>query len=273
MMQCIRLTLAEEGVRGFYKGMQSPLAGEGFFNAVQFLVYGASKRMLLTRTEGFGVPRELAAAPPGGPPVAAAAPPGPRSDLTIGEYFAAGALTGFASSFVECPIDLFKSQLQTQIFRSTPEFTTFPQAVAHALHLNGPAGLWQGLSGTFVRTIPATACYFGVYELTKQLQVAPGQSKQDLGPGELLLAGGCGGMAYWLSSFPMDTVKSSMQGDAMRRSERRYNGWIDCARKLYVEGGVGRFWRGIAPCLIRSFPANAACFYAYERSLAFMDKL
>ena len=79
MMDCVRLTLKEEGVRGFYKGMQSPLAGEGFFNAAQFLCYGAAKRMLLENNTQSG-----AVFAPGGPAAA------PRVDLTISEYFIAG---------------------------------------------------------------------------------------------------------------------------------------------------------------------------------------
>ena len=40
MLQCVRATLAKEGLSGFYSGMSSPLAGEALFNAVQFLSYG-----------------------------------------------------------------------------------------------------------------------------------------------------------------------------------------------------------------------------------------
>ena len=52
-------------------------------------------------------------------------------------------------------------------------------------------------------------------------------------------------------------VKSAMQTDAVRPSERQYSGMVDCARKLYQhEGGVARFYRGFTPCLLRSVPAN-----------------
>jgi solute carrier family 25 carnitine/acylcarnitine transporter 20/29 len=272
MLSCMRLTLREEGIRGFYKGMQSPLAGEGFFNAVQFLVYGASKRWLLSRNEGFGVPQLPTVAAPGG----ARAPltlSNTRTDLSIIEYFMAGGLTGFACSFVETPIDLFKSQLQTQIFHPQPAFTTFPQSLAYVWRIGGIRGCFQGMGATFLRTIPASACYFGVYEWVKSLLVKPGKGKESLGETDLLLAGGCGGTAYWLSSFPADNVKSSIQADEPRKSQRKFRNVWDCARQLYAEGGVRRFYRGLTPCLIRSFPANAACFYAYEKSLQFMDRI
>lgn len=268
MASCVRLTLREEGVRGFYKGMQSPLAGEGFFNAVQFLVYGASKRMLLERTEGLGVPASLPAplSAPGGPRIATA-----RSELSIPEYFMAGAITGFACTFVETPIDLFKSQLQTQIFRASPAFTTFPQCVGYIWRASRIRGCFQGMTATFLRTVPASACYFGTYEAAKAAMLAPGQLKADLGPLQLLGAGGCGGVAYWLSSFPADSVKSAMQSDAVHRKDRQYASTLDCIGQMWREGGVRRFYRGLAPCLIRSFPANAACFFAYEKALAWLQ--
>ncbi len=39
---------------------------------------------------------------------------------------------------------------------------------------------------------------------------------------------------------------------------------MDAAVKLWAEGGVKRYTAGLAPCLARSFPANAAGFAIYE---------
>lgn len=256
MLQCMRLTWRQEGVRGYYKGMQSPLAGEGFFNAAQFFFYGHSRRMLLERANA-NLPAGVAQ----------------RTDLTVGEYFLAGGLTGFFSSFVENPIDLFKCQLQTQYVRPVPLFTTFAQCISYVMRVNGVRGAFQGLSATFLRTTPASACYFGVYEASKRAMLAPGQSKDDLAPHKLLMAGGLAGVAYWLSCFPADSIKSAMQADEINPAQRRFRGIMDCARQLYAEGGVPRFFNGLAPCLLRSFPANAACFFAYERALSMLQRI
>lgn len=37
-----------------------------------------------------------------------------------------------------------------------------------------------------------------------------------------------------------------------------------CAIQIYRDGGIRGFYPGYAPSLMRSFPANAACFLAYE---------
>ncbi len=47
---------------------------------------------------------------------------------------------------------------------------------------------------------------------------------------------------------------------------------MDAAAKLWAEGGVKRFSAGLAPCLARSFPANAVGFAVYEWTKATVDK-
>lgn len=73
-------------------------------------------------------------------------------------------------------------------------------------------------------------------------------------------------LSYWAFNYPADVIKSAMQGDAIKRSERQYKGFVDAARQLYAQGGMPRFFRGYAPCMLRAFPANAACFFAYEKT-------
>ena len=69
--------------------------GNMIFNAVQFLTYGQMKQII-----------------------------GHGEILTLPQTFLAGAFTGVAVSFVETPMDLFKSQLQVQIIRAkdNPEY-------------------------------------------------------------------------------------------------------------------------------------------------------
>lgn len=92
-VDCVRKTVQWEGLGGFYKGVASPLVGNALFNAVQFLGYGQAKKLV---------------AGPGGNP----------DNLTVPQYFQVGLLTGALVAFVESPIDLFKSQVQSQIFEA-----------------------------------------------------------------------------------------------------------------------------------------------------------
>lgn len=71
-------------------------------------------------------------------------------------------------------------------------------------------------------------------------------------------------MAYWGFTFPADVIKSSMQTDAIDPKERKYRGIVDCARQIYQTKGIRGFFRGFTPCMVRSFPSNAVCFFGYE---------
>ena len=74
------------------------------------------------------------------------------------------------------------------------------QSCSFIWRAGGVRGCFQikGMSVTFLRTVPASACYFGVYEAVKSALVKPAQRRDELRPDELLMAGRCGG--YWLSS-------------------------------------------------------------------------
>jgi len=47
----------------------------------------------------------------------------------------------------------------------------------------------------------------------------------------------------------------------------RYAGMRGAARAIYAEAGIAGFFKGFAPCVLRAFPANAACFLALEVAL------
>ncbi len=70
--------------------------------------------------------------------------------------------------------------------------------------------------------------------------------------------GGLAGIAFWLPWYPIDVIKSTLQGDSYLKANRKHHGFFDAARQVYARGGVKAFYRGFLPCMLRSFPANAA---------------
>lgn len=62
----------------------------------------------------------------------------------------------------------------------------------------------------------------------------------------------------------MDVIKTRMQTDSL--TNPRYKGVVHCAQKIVAEEGLRSMFRGLSPCLVRAFPANAAAFYIFELS-------
>lgn len=93
---CFKTIVREEGFRGLYKGVNSPLMGVGVCNAILFSTNGHFRRMF----QGDNATRPL----------------------TLSEIATAGAFTGVVMSFFSCPMELLKVMLQTQ--RQKPTFTS-----------------------------------------------------------------------------------------------------------------------------------------------------
>lgn len=92
-LDCFKKTLKWEGVKGFYSGIWSPLAGQMFFRATSFATFHNTalllQRMSGNIPSGFGSLNELET-------VAYV-----DNVRTANTLLVAGAVTGFAISFVE----------------------------------------------------------------------------------------------------------------------------------------------------------------------------
>lgn len=131
------------------------------------------------------------------------------------------------------------------------------------LKTNGLRGPFQGITATICRNFLGVSAYFFVYEATK-MYMAGDKPVSSLSPMKVMLAGGIGGIGYWILSYPFDVIKSAMQCDAVNKNERAYKNTVHCAKTLWAQGGMARYTAGLSPCLARAFPANAVGFLLYE---------
>lgn len=252
LADCFIKTMKWEGVGGLYKGVGSPIVGQMFFRAVLFTSYYQFAALI-------------------------AGPERAGKRLTHPEYYLIGGMTGFVAAFAESPIDLFKTKMQIQIIRSKSGGTVQYRNVFHAgyviVRTHGVRGAYQGLSATCLRNTPACAVYFGFYELLKDTLIPPGVPVDSVPAWAVFVSAGTAGFLYWFLTYPTDVIKSSMQSDESDKSQRKFRGIVDCAKKLYLtEGGWKRFFRGFSPCLLRAVPANATMWFVVERIRKVLDR-
>ncbi|EGD79686.1 hypothetical protein PTSG_10670 [Salpingoeca rosetta] len=233
-LDCVHKTWAQEGISGFYKGVTSPLAGQMFFRATLFFSFGQSTRLLQWLREENG------------------------QRLPALHYFAAGAMTGAAAAMVESPIDLFKSQVQTDIHRKTAMRRSVLDVARECVRTNGVIrGPYQALHATLLRNIPANAVYFGCFEYGRTLGARHLNYKVDDLPVLFNFAcGGIAGLMYWVTTYPTDVLKSVLMSDAIDPAQRRHPTYAAAARYIHSSFGVAGFYRGFATCCARAVIAN-----------------
>lgn len=235
-LDCVRTTFKKDGLRGFYAGITSPLIGQIVFRSASFGTFHHTVG-ILEKQGGEG-----------------------DSNSKYLNIMISGSVTGAIISFIESPIDLVKTKLQIQVFNSEntkPLYNGLYSCTKHMIKADGVKAMYQGLSGTIIRNIPANALFFPVNEIVKcKLSEYEGVSIKHLSVSSRLLAGACAGLGYWATTYPLDIVKSTMQ--SMNHADRL--GWVDTVKYIYSNGGIKSFFRGFTPCVLRAVPACAAMF-------------
>jgi len=237
LVDCFKKTIKWEGLSGLYKGVQSPLIGAIFFRVTMFLSFGEAKRFFSQNG---------------------------KRKMNIIEYYYCGSIAWGSGVIVECPIDLFKTQMQIQIIRSksipnfVPEFSGIIDCFKKVIKTNGIKGAYQGIVPHLLRNIPAGAVHLGTFEWLRLIYA----DKYNVPVSQLpfsitMFAGSVGGILFWLLFYPFDVLKSTIQGDSPFKEKRKYHGLLDAINKLYAEGGSKRFFKGLSPCMLRAIPANS----------------
>ncbi|XP_041132696.1 mitochondrial basic amino acids transporter [Polyodon spathula] len=236
---CFQSIVRQESVLGLYKGIGSPMMGLTFINAIVFGVQGNVMRQL-----------------------------GQDSPLN---HFLAGSAAGTIQCIICCPMELAKTRMQMQ---GTGEYKSKRKHYKNSLDClvriyrkEGVRGINRGMLTTLARETPAFGFYFLTYDcLTRSLGCEPDDPY--IIP-KLLFAGGMSGTASWLSTYPVDVIKSRLQADGVG-GVPQYNGILDCVQQSYRKEGWRVFTRGLTSTLLRAFPVNAATFATVTLFLMYM---
>ncbi|KAI8319502.1 mitochondrial carrier [Martensiomyces pterosporus] len=246
-MDAVRKTIQNDGFSGFYKGTTTPLVGVGLCVSIQFLVMEHMKRTF-SRING--------------------TPSGQTPSFTPSQLYIAGATAGIANSIVSGPVEHIRVRLQVQTAGTAAQYKGPLDCIGHIYRNFGWSGIYKGQVPTIIREFNGYGMYFLAYEALVQRTIGQtGKSRSELSSGLVCLYGAAAGFAMWLTSYPIDVIKSKIQTDGFAGEGRKYNGSVDCAKKILKHEGFKGFFRGIAPCLLRAAPANAATFIGFEMAM------
>ena len=226
--------------------MLAPAAGITFQNGIVFCVQRTTAALLQ---------------PQGGP-------------ITVTNSVLGGITAGFFQSFILSPVELVRLRMQLQGIGKWEVFFEYnghrcsPGAHEHynsswecfnkIWKSEGIRGIYRGLLSTLVRDTVGFAIYFGMFDYMCQYQAKRlGITVDEVGPATLIFAGGISGILSWVPVYPVDVIKTRIQADGID-GVTKYSGAMDCYRKTRRVYGIGTFFKGIAPAIVRAFPTNAA---------------
>ncbi|KAL5638421.1 hypothetical protein ACGC1H_005190 [Rhizoctonia solani] len=237
-MNILTQTMKNEGFFALYKGMASPLLGIAGVNSLLFASYAISKRIV-----------------------------SPFPELSLPEIATAGAMAGAANSILASPVEMFKVRMQGQ-YGAKGDKKLSKVFWDMWREYGFKKGVMRGFWATVAREIPAYAGFYTGYEFAKRkFRSKYGNQVPVWG---LLASGSCGGICYWLSCYPLDVVKSRVQ--LANAPPKGLDYIAQELRAIVRESGFTGLFRGLSPSLLRSIPAAASTFAAYELTKDFLTK-
>ncbi|KAJ2781029.1 hypothetical protein H4R18_003123 [Coemansia javaensis] len=304
LLVCAQRSVAEEGLRGLYRGLLPPLLTASTAKSLSFSVFEQMKQWLKAHD-----PHHRARAPP---PPPLGLPDFQRT--TVASVALTAAVSGFAAGAVIAalcsPLELVKVQMQlaglmaagsagadavlrsagrpppidaapppqeatTAVRRAAPPrwASSNLSVIREIIRRRGVLGMYYGLNLHIARDASGTAIYFAAYETVKEsLRRLTGSAKT--GAATHMLAGGTCGVLSWLIIFPVDLVKSTMQSQVLAPAGTQAfaTPW-QCLRSIYARLGVTGLYRGISVSLIRAFPIHGLNFVVYEWARAGICRL
>jgi len=228
---------AKDGLGGLYRGVSAPMIAVAPIFAVSFWGFDLGDK-LVRMAVGISMDKPL----------------------SLLQLCVAGGFSALPTALVMVPSERIKCILQTQPEGAAKKYTGFGDCASKLYKESGVTGLYKGTLLTLMRDIPGNMVYFGVYDVAKRYF---GNS-----PAAALAAGALAGISFWPVVLPMDCLKSRFQA----APEGTYKNVGEVYSELVKQEGVGGFFRGIGPAMMRSAPANAVSFLGAELTKTALTK-
>jgi len=229
----------QEGIRGLYKGVTPNMAGAGTAWGFYFLFYNSIK---IDMQKG-----------------------DTKVQLSPANHMLAASEAGVLTLAMTNPIWVVKTRLCLQYgegkaVSSSPNYKGMTDALAKIWREEGIRGLYRGfIPGLW--GVSHGAIQFMAYEEMKSGYNNWNNQPIDhkLGTSEYIFFAALSKLVAAVTTYPYQVVRARLQDQ-----HSKYDGAVDCVRKIVRNEGVTAFYKGLGPNLLRVVPATAITFAVYE---------
>ncbi|KAI5966711.1 uncharacterized protein KGF55_000120 [Candida pseudojiufengensis] len=257
---CIRKTLAKEGIRGFYRGVWAPLISTSFSKSLSVSIYSFSKPYVYNSLFNNSIYHNIKEEHP--------------FIRNLPVCFISGLIAGGCVSIFACPFEFIKvyAQLEKLVGNKVGaklNGSSTIQIMKNIIKYKGITGLYSGFKLHLIRDSLSTGMYYSFYESVKLL-VSGTQSS----PFSILLAGGLSGVISWIIIFPVDTAKSIIQNDVVKSILSQQHGIS--MNKIIDDNNekkpkfLKNSYRGLGISVARSFITSMVFFGTFELGMKYL---
>ncbi|PCH37144.1 dicarboxylic acid transporter [Wolfiporia cocos MD-104 SS10] len=167
-----------------------------------------------------------------------------------------GGVAATIAASITHPLDLTKVRMQATGDKG------MIQSIKKTVRTAGVRGLFDGITGTWLRQMSYSLCRFWAYDESKKI-VGAGR---DAPAWKLALAGSMAGGIAGLVGNPGELIMVRLQSDFAKPPEKRlnYKNSIDGLTRMVKEEGWPSLGRGVGPNVFRAILMNASQLASYD---------
>jgi hypothetical protein len=122
--------------------------------------------------------------------------------------------------------------------------------------------MFKGLRMSILGFAPFTALSFSTYFTYREYLENHTNWNKDI---IKVIGGGMAGTTAVTITYPSDLIRRRLQLQNFDKSVPKYNGIIDCVKKIIADEGLYGLYRGLPASYIKLFPTIGIQFLAMER--------
>ena len=202
-------------------------------------------------------------------------PDPPSKSHSASINFVSAAAAGIISATLTNPIWLIKTRLQLQVTGSAAASAGAAASYTGMLHCarcivaeEGAAGLFRGLLPGLM-LVSHGAVQFMAYEELKSMW--GGSDANSLNSGHYLLLGATSKVIASVTTYPFQVIRTRLQMQPNAAAAQVYTGVAATTKLVLQHEGVGGFYKGLVPNLIRVVPSSAITLAVYESLSKFFN--
>lgn len=201
-------------------------------------------------------------------------------------HFVAGGVGGMAGALFTCPLDVIKTRLQSDIYKTQYVKSANHNAffikkigshisdtvgiISKVYQSEGVTALFKGLGPNLVGVIPARSINFFTYGVGKSFFTQINDGKES--PMVHLASAACAGIATSTATNPIWLVKTRLQLDkASKNGIRQYQNSWDCIKKVIRQEGIPGLYRGLTASYL-GVAESSLQWVLYEQMKSFIKR-
>ncbi|KAL8706348.1 MAG: hypothetical protein Q9201_000602 [Fulgogasparrea decipioides] len=245
----LRLTreiIEDEGFsRGFYRGLSPNLIGNSVSWALYFLWYGRIKASLKAYHASEG-------------------------SLSYYDFFLASGAAGALTAICTNPIWVIKTRMLSTASHRPGAYRSITHGTHEIYRTEGFRGFYRGLIPSLFG-VSHGALQFMAYEQFKRYRASyVGGAERDLSAVDYLCLSGASKVFAGSVTYPYQVVRARLQ---TYDAGQTYHSARDAVAQIWRQEGIGGFYKGLGPNLVRVLPSTWVTFLVYEKTKLLLPEL